>query len=459
MLKRILAVFLLFNSIELKAQKVNTDSLWRVAETTTNDSIRLNTITRIHIHYINLSYDSNFIYNDRIIAFCKKQNNDRYTALGIVFTSYIYYRIGDNYKVQQHILAASKIAEKNNDQAVLGRIENMKSLIEVDAIKRIGHLKKTLLYAKELSETSPARTIIFGNLSGAFLTANQVDSAFFYAQKMFELSIKSNDTLSSYVMAVMGNVYLKMKQPDIAYAFYKKGIRGASITNKIGDLVRAYAALARYFEETKQIDSALYYWKKPFEYGPKEAFASKLGSSKKLYEFYYAKGNNDSAAKYMNYFIIANDSINNANKVAQLQTAKLEDELRQLELQKEKLNQDENRKHNIQLAITAIGVLIILILFLLLSRTILVSHKLVAFLNVIILLVVFEFINLLIHPWLEEITHHSPALMLLGLVALAAILVPLHHRLEHWTSKVLVEKNKAIRLSKAKKIVEELESQ
>jgi hypothetical protein len=35
--------------------------------------------------------------------------------------------------------------------------------------------------------------------------------------------------------------------------------------------------------------------------------------------------------------------------------------------------------------------------------------------------------------------------------------VPLHHRLENWATKKLVEKNKAIRLAAAKKTVEQLE--
>jgi hypothetical protein len=97
-------------------------------------------------------------------------------------------------------------------------------------------------------------------------------------------------------------------------------------------------------------------------------------------------------------------------------------------------------------------------LFLLLSRSILVSHKTVEFLSVIALLVVFEFINLLIHTWLEKITHHNPILMLLCLVGIAALLVPLHHKIEHWASNKLVEKNKAIRLANAKKTIEELEA-
>ena len=38
-------------------------------------------------------------------------------------------------------------------------------------------------------------------------------------------------------------------------------------------------------------------------------------------------------------------------------------------------------------------------------------------------------------------------LMLLALVFIAALLVPLHHKLEHWATTKLVEKNKQIRLA------------
>jgi hypothetical protein len=47
--------------------------------------------------------------------------------------------------------------------------------------------------------------------------------------------------------------------------------------------------------------------------------------------------------------------------------------------------------------------------------------------------------------------------MLLALVSIASLLVPLHHKLEKWTTVKLVEKNKAIRLANAKKTIEKLE--
>jgi len=107
----------------------------------------------------------------------------------------------------------------------------------------------------------------------------------------------------------------------------------------------------------------------------------------------------------------------------------------------------------------ALGLITFIILFLLLSHSIIANQKLIRFLGVIALLIVFEFINLFIHPYLSHATNDSPLIMLLVMVCIAALLVPVHHRLEKWISHRLVEKNKKIRLAAAKKTIEQLEKQ
>jgi hypothetical protein len=117
----------------------------------------------------------------------------------------------------------------------------------------------------------------------------------------------------------------------------------------------------------------------------------------------------------------------------------------------------EERTENIQYALIALGIVVFITLFLLLSRTVMVNEKLISFFIILGLLIVFEFINLLIHPWLASVTGQSPALMLLALVIIAALLIPLHHRLEKWTKEKMIGKNKAIRLAAAKKTIDKLE--
>ena len=135
-----------------------------------------------------------------------------------------------------------------------------------------------------------------------------------------------------------------------------------------------------------------------------------------------------------------------------------DESLRQQELAAEKLKIEEQRKQDIQYALIAFAIIIFIIFFLIFSRSIVANEKLISFFGVLGLLIVFEFINLLLHPWLSSITNDSPVLMLLALVLIASLLIPFHHRMEHWIKEKMIEKNKAIRIAAAKKTIEKLEN-
>jgi hypothetical protein len=158
-------------------------------------------------------------------------------------------------------------------------------------------------------------------------------------------------------------------------------------------------------------------------------------------------------------FMVLNDSLNNRERIAEFENLMFKEVLHQQEKKEEMDRAQERRNYNIQLVILTLAILSIIMLFLLISRSIIVSHRLVAFLSIVVLLVLFEFINLVLHPILEKFTNDQPVLMLLAMVGIAALIVPIHHRLEKWTSNKLVEKNKAIRLANAKKVIEELEKE
>ena len=171
----------------------------------------------------------------------------------------------------------------------------------------------------------------------------------------------------------------------------------------------------------------------------------------------YRLRNTDSAFKYSELYHNAKDSLFSAQVIQQTQTMTFENRLREEKLAVEKLKANKERKQTIQYILIALGITVLLTIYLLLSRSFITNTKLIQFFGVIALLIVFEFLNLLLHPFLERITNHSPVLMLLALVCIAALLVPLHHKVEKWATTKLVEKNKQIRLASAKKTIEELE--
>lgn len=117
------------------------------------------------------------------------------------------------------------------------------------------------------------------------------------------------------------------------------------------------------------------------------------------------------------------DSIRNSNNRTAAIRAQFkydyEKKIRDEKIAKELKEAEDARTRNIIYALIALGILVFIVLFLLVSHTIVATPKMIQFFGVITLLIVFEFINLLMHPFLHEITQHSTFLMLLAMVCLA----------------------------------------
>jgi hypothetical protein len=129
-----------------------------------------------------------------------------------------------------------------------------------------------------------------------------------------------------------------------------------------------------------------------------------------------------------------------ATSQAEAQTLTFNELERQREAGAARQKQAEERAHNLQYAAIAFGLVSFIIVFLLFSYSVIANQKLIRFLGILSLLIVFEFLNLLLHPYLGALTNHNLLLMLAAMVCIAALLIPLHHTLEHWIKHKLVEK-------------------
>ena len=182
-----------------------------------------------------------------------------------------------------------------------------------------------------------------------------------------------------------------------------------------------------------------------------------IGASDLLYILNDQHGRNDSAYYYLKIKNLYQDSVITEQKTNQMQAALVNQQIKEDEQNAKAALDAEQRAHNEEYAAIAFGLILLIIIFLLLSRSIIVNTRVIEIIGVIGLLIVFEFINLVLHPYLSALTNDSPLLMLLILVLIAAVIVPVHHQLEQWIKHKLVEKNKAIRLAAAKRTIEQLE--
>ena len=256
----------------------------------------------------------------------------------------------------------------------------------------------------------------------------------------------------------MGDIHSESGQNKLALEYYRLSVPYLEKAEIYADLSKTFLGMAKLFEKNSQNDSSLIYAKQSFLKAIETGFTRQVRDAGRFLTSYYRNIKNpDSAFFYLDITKVANDSLFSLEKSSQLQSLAFDEKLRQFDIAEAELKDKKKRNHNLQYAAMALGLLTFLILFLLLSHSIIANQKLIRFLGVIALLIVFEFINLFIHPYLSHATNDSPLIMLLVMVCIAALLVPLHHRMEKWISHRLVEKNKKIRLEAAKKTISKLE--
>lgn len=458
----ILLLFLLNISAQNKAKVQQWKAIVALGKKDTTTLIALDSLQNWYGYNFT---DSGNYYLKRLADVATEIQNYKYIFITLRASYELKFRQGKTADALKDAYKSVSIAEKIHDSsAIIGSLAGIGNVHKEyeNYEKALEFYNKSLDIANLTNNMSDLRIPML-NLGYTYAQLNRLDSALYYAQQAYTLVVNNKSSLLPTTEIYLADVHYKLKNYQIAKSFYASA--GAGLMRNRRDsiygsrpVVWFNLGLANCFKESNNHDSSFIYVKRALYASQKINYLKGLKDSYKLLSTLFDQlHETDSAYYYQKLYITVNDSLYNRNKSSTVESLTLEQTQLEQERKAELLKQTEDRKHNIQLVFIAIGILTAIIIFLLLSTSFIVSHKVVAFLSVLVLLVVFEFINLLLHPFLEKITDHSPILMLLGLVALAALIIPLHHRLEHWATHKLVDKNKAIRLAQAKKTIEELE--
>ena len=449
---RTLLSVLLFCSVTVacRAQIPQADSLLAEMRKADGSSERIGLLYKLLYEVPLLTQQQRIHYSKAIRVLSKEQGDPVMESVATAELGDLLAYNGDRLQGTELAYAALAMAQEHGNEHALG-------LILVDLSRCMEEPSKAMAYlhtALDLSKRSGDRYCTmwcYGNLCARHSEAKQRDSALYYAQRVYDISVSEHLEVGqtySYGMLASTN-YDLYGEKGIAYEYLKKARESHIGRTHPEHFMGIHGLIAKYQLKDGRIDSALHYtdlMRTKQAYGGPSSVLSMYG----LYKDIYADRNSDSALKYLRLYDTMKDSIAAMGKSQQLSLLLVKKEI---ELEQRKAA----RAQDLQFAFIAVGILAFVILFLLLSRSIITNTRVISFLGVVALLIVFEFLNLLLHPWLEKVTHHSPLLMLLAMVCIAALLVPLHHRLEKWATAKLVEKNKAIRLAEAKKTIEQLE--
>ncbi len=262
---------------------------------------------------------------------------------------------------------------------------------------------------------------------------NKISAALFYDKKAYDMAVKQkNEAWLGMVLNNTANSYSRDGQYAVALADYRRAVPYLKANHIESFLCESYQGIANILLKKGNLDSAAFYAKLSLNLAVSRSFSEKyLRSCQLLTDIYKSHHLADSALEYQSKLLAMKDSIYSRDKERQVANLTISEELRQRERAQEKLEEETERSYKLKLL--AVGLLIpfsFLISLVLSKRKM--HARIIEFSGIVSLLLLFEYLTILLHPLVVAWTNHSPFLEILIFVALAAVLTPSHHRLEHW---------------------------
>ena len=409
------------------------------------------------------TFDSSYII--QLLQIAQQSKNDSLLAISYNWIgSYLAFAKGDNVAALEYYFKAIPLAEKVNDKRRISSLYFDIALIYFaleDNDKAGENVRKG---GENLPDrSSPMFNFMLvqyqRNMAQYYLIARRPDSALHYAQATLETShFLKSISFEHGALYLSGDAYAQMGDKEMAEISFKKALALNDFIKLNSTKVPFFTGYVSFLLSSGRVPEAYEQARKLLSIAIKDNNDNiKLAADSLLSNVFDSMHQIDSAYYYLKLERNISASIFSHNNINRVQSLAFNEQLRSIEEKAKLVEENKKQKENIQYVLIALGIIFLLILYLLLSRSFITNTKLIEFFGVIALLIIFEFLNLLLHPFLETITHHTPILMLLSLVSIAALLVPFHHKLEKWATAKLVEKNKKIRLAAAKKTLEQLD--
>ena len=457
-MKKFFSFFLLCIIITTtSAQTQVRDSLRAILSKTTVDTTRVNLI--VQLSRFEPTYKERIAQATEGLALAQKI---KYKAGEANASEHLgaQYRVFGNYPLAlHHAFSSLRLREELNDTAGMSGGYFIVGLV----YQEMGDFDNALIsLQKVLRYNSPDNIHLAGTANAAvgsvYYNLNKMDSALQYYQKSNEyFNLDSFKLAYCKTLTGLGDLQFEKGNNEIAIGYYREAVRNCATYIDTTGYTTTYDRMAIFFHAMQNRDSTIKYSQLTLQCATPLNNYSQINRSAAMLSKLYEDEDAKLSLSYLQTANAATDSLISLQKTGQLQSLFLaQTEKEQADAEK-KLFDLEKDNQNIQYALMAIGIISFIFIFLLLSHRFITNTRIIGLLSGIAFLLVFEFLNLLLHSFLNDITNHSPLIMLLALVCIAALLVPLHHKVDHWAKEKLVEKNKAMRLAAAKKTIEQLD--
>ena len=371
-----------------------------------------------------------------------------------------FHRMGNNSQALEYYIWQLKIEEERNNSYNVAIVNMSIAFVyngEKDTAKAIYYILKadSVINNDSLNDLKLYSLLNTGDI---FEKANRLRDALAYTMACYNLAIKNKDSLMiGSSLNNLGNIYSKTNDIEKAIVSYKTSLPYLTAANDYQSISEGKLGLAKVLEKKNINDSSLHFATASYKMSSENGFLKNaLAASTLISQLYKKQKKIDSAFAYREISDALKDSIESREKIKQLESISIEEQLRQQHLVAVAKQEKEEEREKLQLLAIGILIPVFFLMSLYISRT-RVNKKVIEYSGIISLLLLFEYITLLIHPFIAEVTNHSPVIEIIILVCIAAVVVPAHHKIESWFIKRLAlihEKH-----SYKKKIVTEIKNE
>lgn len=413
------------------------DSLKLVLSHEMEDSTRVLLLAALSFEYSNKQVDTAIIYAQQSLKLAQRLEYKKGEAIATSTYARCLSAQGNYPKAIELGLRSLRMSEELRDESEVAFVDGQLADIYRDAgeygIALNYSMKATEFFEKSNRDFSSAlgsfQKIMLAVTASIYERSGKFDSGLLYAQRAYDLDVKETGGRFGWLTLQLGKIQAGLKHPDLALAYYRYAIPLVIENNTPKDLLEVYNSIARLYSSVGSIDSSIFYARESLTHGSPSAYEKGiLEAMTILYENYNARKMWDSTFKYMKLGVDLRDRMYGQQQEREVQSLLFVEQLRQQDLALAKAKEEKERRRNLQMVGIGIFIVVFLSAVAFLSRK--KPVKFVRFLGIVGLLLVFEFVELFTHPWIEERTDHTPIYSLLLLVLIAAVLGPTHHWLE-----------------------------
>jgi tetratricopeptide (TPR) repeat protein len=419
------------------AQNPKIAALTRLLSTEKTDSNRVTLLWQLAEQYQTFKPDTSLQLAQKALLLAEriKFTEGESHSLAILATSQ--YLLGDYPNALENYMRRLKIEEKRNSTrnyaSALNNIGITYILLEdyINALEYLHRADSIVLVAGGKAKEE-LRYNIEINIGEAYYRMKIPDSASVYFNSAFTIANLSGDS-AALGAAILGqaNVLALKNETQKALRFYRDAYRYLIGGSDDDILCEVSLGMAKAYEKLARKDSAIYFGTESYSLAEKSNFLSRqLDAEIFLSNIFNKSKKYETAFSYLTHSLQLQDSIKGNQKIKEATILSINEKLRQQEIAEQKIRDQNARFQQLQQSIIAICIPGLFLITLLVSR-IKINRKVITFMGIISLLFLFEFLTLLLHPVIVDLTHHIPIFELFIFVGIAALLVPAHHKLEH----------------------------